>query len=185
MKNVFALLSVAGILSGCASSPDPYDHLENWLVREDAVRPFAVPADIIYVQDRLYVDMDELPSMQTYAKDAIGRGKFHGIARIFSPLVVREEDVEKAVKWYLKRHCDGTRPFFFIGEGKGGALLKSYGEKNMKRLSGKGLAAGFYSEKPDIRFVSAGMVDEIRKISLKKRYGRQWGREMPDRMDGR
>ena len=101
MKNLIPILLVAAAVSGCQS---PYDYMENWLIREDAVRPFAVPVDVLYVQDRLYFSTDSLPGMQSLALDAVGRGKFTGFARVFSPLVACEEDVEKAVKWYLKHH---------------------------------------------------------------------------------
>ena len=72
--------------SGCLSSKTPYDFMENWLIREDAVRPFAVPVDVIYVQDHLYVSMNELPKMLSAAHDAVGREKLSGFARVFSPL---------------------------------------------------------------------------------------------------
>ena len=76
MKNLIPILLVAALVPGCKS---PYDYMENWLIREDAVRPFAVPVDIIYVQDQLYDSMKALPEMQSIAMDAVGRGKFDGI----------------------------------------------------------------------------------------------------------
>jgi len=185
MKKNAVFLAAACILFGCASSKLPYDYIENWLIREDAVRPFAVSVDLIYVQDALYVDMDELAQMQTYARNAVGRGRFHGIARVFSPLVACEDDVAKAVEWYISHHCDGTRPFIFIGEGKGGALLRSYEDKNIKMLAKKGLATSFYSEKADRKFVSGEMIREIKNVAAEERYKRQWGREMPVGMQGR
>ena len=120
MKNLIPILLVAALVPGCKS---PYDYMENWLIREDAVRPFAVPVDIIYVQDQLYDSMNALPEMQSIAMDAVGRGKFDGFARVFSPLVASEDDVENAVEWYLKHHNSSGRPFAFIGEGEGVKIM--------------------------------------------------------------
>ena len=175
MNKLLPLLFFAAVVSGCRS---PYDHMENWLIREDAVRPFSVPVDIIYVQDRLFFSMDSLPEMNVYALDALGRGRLDGIARVFSPLVASEEDVEKAVKWYLKHHNSKKRPFAFIGEGEGGSLLKSYAENNAGSLADKGLVASFYSEIPDKGFVSDEMIRTIRIRAAEVRYRRQWGREI-------
>ena len=179
MKNLIPILLVAAAVSGCQS---PYDHLENWLIREDAVRPFAIPVDVLYVQDRLYFSFDALPEMQSLALDAVGRGKFAGFARVFSPLVACEEDVEKAVKWYLKHHNSSGRSFALIGEGEGGSLLKAYAEKNAEWREKKGLVASFFAPLPDKNFVSEEMVRTIRNRAAGVRYRRQWGREMPDGM---
>ena len=179
-KSPLFLASV--LLAGCLSSKTPYDHLENWLIREDAVRPFSISVDIIYVQNDLYVDMNNVANMYTYAKDAVGNGKFDGIARVFSPLVAMPEDVDMAVKWYLDKHHAGKRPFVFIGEGVGGAMLKAYEEENEDRLSKIGLVARFYTEKPYKDFVSEDMVREIRNAVAIARYRAQWGREMPANM---
>jgi len=176
MKNLIPILLVALAVSGCQS---PYDYMENWLIREDAVRPFAVAVDILYVQDRLYFRAELLPEMQTLAMDAVGRGKFAGSARVFSPLVTSEEDVEKAVKWYLKHHNSSSRPFVLIGEGEGGSLLMAYAEKNADWLNKKGLVASFFTPLPDKDFVSDEMVRTIKSRAAEVRYRRQWGREMP------
>ena len=179
MKNLIPILLVAALVSGCKS---PSDHLEDWIIREDAVRPFSVPVDIIYVQDQLYDSMNALPEMQSIAMDAVGRGKFDGFARVFSPLVASEDDVEKAVEWYLKHHNSSGRPFAFIGEGEGGAFLKAYAEKNAEWLVKKGLVASFFSTLPDEDFVSQDMIRTIKNRAAEVRYRRQWGREMPEGM---
>ena len=176
MKNLIPILLVAAAVSGCQS---PYDYMENWLIREDAVRPFAVPVDILYVQDRLYFSAESLSEMQTRAMDAVGRGKFAGSARVFSPLVTSEEDVEKAVKWYLKHHNSSRRPFVLVGEGEGGSLLKAYAEKNADWLEKKGLVTSFFAPHQDKDFVSADMVRTIKDRAAGVRYRRQWGREAP------
>lgn len=181
MKNLIPALIAAVLVSGCKS---PYDYMENWLLREDAVRPFAVPADIIYVQDLLYDNVSALPEMQSTAMDAVGRGKFNGFARVFSPLVATEDDVEMAVKWYLKHHNGSGRPFAMIGEGEGGELLKTYAEKNAAWLEKKGLVASFFVSLPDKDFVSEEMIRKIRNRASAVRYRRQWGREKPEGMLG-
>ena len=181
MKNLIPILLVAALVPGCKS---PYDYMENWLIREDAVRPFAVPVDIIYVQDQLYDSMNALPEMQSIAMDAVGRGKFNGFARVFSPLVASEDDVEKAVEWYLKHHNSSGRPFAFIGEGEGGEFLKAYSEKNGDWLENKGLVASFFVSLPDKDFVSEEMIRTIRNRAAGVRYRRQWGRERPEGMLG-
>ena len=177
--NKSPLLLASILLAGCLSSKSPYDNLENWLIREDPVRPFSIAADIIYVQNDLYVDMNNVAAMYSYAKDAVGNGKFDGLARVFSPLVAMPEDVEKAVKWYLDKHHTGKRPFVFIGEGVGGALLKAYEEENEVWLLKRGLVAKFYTEKPYKGFVSEDMLREIRNAVAIARYRAQWGRDMP------
>ena len=181
MKILIPILLVAALMSGCKS---PYDYMENWLIREDAVRPFAVPVDVIYVQDRLYDKMEPLHEMQSTAMDAVGRGKLDGFARVFSPLVASEDDVEKAVEWYLKHHNSSGRPFALIGEGEGGALLKAYAEKNSEWLVKKGLVASFFSTLPDEDFVSQDMIRTIKNRAAEVRYRRQWCREMPEGMLG-
>ena len=178
MRKLILVLLVVAALSGCKSK-SPYDYMENWLIREDAVRPFSVPVDVIYVQDRLYFESGTLPLMQSVAMDAVGRGKFDGFARVFSPLVACEEDVEKAIEWYVSHHNRKGRSFAFIGEGEGGALLKAYAEGNAEWLEKKGLVASFYSELPDKGFVSEEMIRKIRSRASAVRYNRQWNREMP------
>jgi len=180
--NKLPLLLASILLAGCLSSKSPYDHLENWLIREDPVRQFSIAADVIYVQSDLYVDMNNVAAMYTYARDAVGNGKFDGLARVFSPLVAMPEDVEMAVKWYLDKHHTGKRPFVFIGEGVGGALLKAYEEENEEWLLKRGLVAKFYTEKPYKGFVSEDMLREIRNAVAIARYRAQWGREMPANM---
>ncbi len=180
--NKSALLFASILVGGCFSSRSPYDHLENWLIREDPVRPFAVAVDIIYVQGDLYVDMNNVAPMYSYAKDAVGNGKFDGLARVFSPLVAAPEDVEMAIKWYLDRHHTGNRPFAFIGEGVGGEMLKAYEEENADRLLKLGLVASFYTKKAYKDFVTEEMVREIRNAVARARYRAQWGREMPEGM---
>ena len=182
MKNrILALLAAVAAVSGCRS---PYDYMENWLVREDAVRAFSVPVDVIYVQDQLYVDLTALPKMQSTALDAVGRGKLDGFARVFSPLIANEDDVENAVKWYVKHHNKTCRPFALIGEGRGGALLKAYAEDNADWLEGKGMVASFFSDVPDANFVSQEMIHTIKNRAAEVRYRRQWGRDMPEGMLG-
>ena len=176
MKSLIPILLVATLMSGCQS---PYDYMENWLIREGAVRPFAIPVDVLYVQDRLYFSFELLPEMQTVALDAVGRGKFADFARVFSPLVASEEDVEKAVQWYLKHHNGSGRPFALIGEGEGGSLLKAYAEKNADWLAKKGLVASFFAALPEKDFVSEEMIRTIKTRAADVRYRRQWGRETP------
>jgi len=178
------ILSFAALLAGCLSSKSPYDHLENWLIREDPTRSFSISADLIYVQDALYVNMRNVPAMYTHAKDTVGRGRFNGVARVFSPLVATPEDVELAMEWYLDGPHDGKRPFVLVGEGKGGAMLKAYEEANAKKLAKEGLVASFYADEPSDSFVTDDMVRKIRNATARARYRAQWGRDMPEDMLG-
>ena len=177
-----AFLVAAAFVCGCASVKSPYDRIDSWLIREDAVRPFFVAADLLYVQGDLYVEMGMVSKMNTYAKDAVGNGRFAGVARVFSPLVANAEDIELAVKWYFDHHHDGKRPFVFIGEGEGGALLKAYQERNAERLAKKGLVASYYAEEAHPGFVTDEMIREIRNEVARARYREHWGREMPEGM---
>ena len=180
-KVILWRLAFAGMaLAGCCTSKSPYDYLDNWLIREEAIRPFAVPTDIIYVQDRLYRATQELAEMHSWALDAVGRGRFEGIARVFSPLVSCEDDVAMAVRWYVRHHNTTRRPFVLIGEGQGGALLRVFAEENFEWLVNKGLVARFYSPKPDPNFVSDEMIRKIKSRSAGVRYHREWGRVVPE-----
>ncbi len=178
MKGFAIAIAVAALLSGCWTK-SPYDYVENWLIREDPARPFAIYSDLIYVQGDLYLDMKTLPAMSSYAKSEVGHGRFKGVARVFSPLIANEEDLEDAMDWYFRHHHEKNRPFSFIGEGEGGALLKAYEEKNYDKLKKKGLMISFYTETSKMRFVNDSMVREIRHAIIRTRYRAQWGREMP------
>ena len=172
-------IAVAALLAGCCCwRKSPYDHTENWIMREDAVRPFAVGADIIYLPGSLYTNVAEVSEMVAYARSEVGRGKFNGLARVFSPLVANHEDLEKALDWYFCRN-DNNRPFVFIGEGAGGELLKAYEESNSEDLKEAGLIASFYTENSYDGFVKEWMVSAIRDAITMRRYREHWGREMP------
>ena len=180
MKHSALALVAALLFAGCTCQKSPYDYLENWLIREDPVRPFLVSADLIYVQGALYVDMNAVSAMSTYARSEVGNGRFTGVARVFSPLVASEEDVEQALKWYFDLHHDNRRLFVFVGEGAGGALLKAYEQKHAEELAEDGFVASFYTEESGKGFVTDAMVREIRNAIARARYRMQWGRDMPD-----
>lgn len=184
MKRLAIALAVPALVAGCLSAKSPYDYAENWLMREGAVRTFTVGSDLIYVQDRLYLSMNDIPFMSAHAMSEVGNGRFRGIARVFSPLVSCEEDLAKALDWYLSRHHGGNRPFSFIGEGRGGAFLKAYEQKNAEFLRKKGLIASYYCDEAREGFVTDEMVREIKTAVLRVRYRAQWGRDMPDGMLG-
>ena len=180
MKKLLSLVALV-LLSGCVSTA-PYDHLENWLIREDPVLPFVVPADIIYLQGDLYLRASIIPMMLDYAKSEVGRGRFEGLARVFSPLVATPEDLESALAWYFKYHHSSKRSFVFIGEGEGGRMLKEYEQKNADSLKGKGLVASFYTEEYRKGFVTDELVSEIRNAIARAQFQSIWGREMPKDM---
>ena len=182
VKWPIAAALAAALLAGCAS---PYDYVDNWLIREDPVRPFAVHADVIYLQDALYTNVSSVATMLAYARDEVGRGRLSHVARVFSPLVASPGDLNLAMKWYLKHHHDGRRPFFFIGEGAGGALLREYESENIDDLRDDGFVAGYYSEKTGNGFVTNDMVREIQDAVVRVRYREHWGREMPEGMQKR
>lgn len=181
MKVSRILPATLALLAGCFTS-SPYDCMENWLVREDATCAFVVHADIIYLQDRLYDDMSAIASMHAYAQSAVGGGRFGGTICVFSPLVANADDLKQALKWYFRHQHVGKRPFFFIGEGRGGALLKAYEEENADSLRDDGLAGSFYTDNRDADFVTDKTIRDIRNAILRVRYREQWGREMPEGM---
>ena len=123
---VCSLALLALPLAGCFSHTSPYDYVENWLVREDPVRTFVIHADVIYVQSELYTKLADVQKMQDHVRLEVGKDKFSGLARVFSPLVASPEDLEEALKWYFRYHHKENRSFIFIGEGEGGALLRDY-----------------------------------------------------------
>lgn len=178
----FAFIALAGALpfAGCFTSP--YDSVESWLIREDPVRPFAVPADVFYVQNDLYVNLAHVPMMHDYAMSEVGNDRFRGLARVFSPLIATPGDLDRAIGWYLRNHHESDRPFVFIGEGEGGAFLKAYETENKASLEEKGLIASFYTDTARKGFVTKAMVQEIREALSRVHYRRKWGREMPEGM---
>ncbi len=172
---------VFSVVSGCATS-SPYDHAENWIVKEDAARAFAIPSDVIYVQGEFYTDVQDLPSMEQYVRYAVGGQRFAGLARVFSPLITYPEDIKTAVGWYLDNLHEAGRPFVFIGEGRCGAALKMYEESHRGELESKGLVASFYTDEENKGFVTGEMVRKIRNAVFRARYRAQWGRDMPEGM---
>jgi len=178
----FYVLAAGMLAAGCASAPSPYQYLENWLIREDPVRRFTSHADLIYLQNDLYVDMQMLSAMNLHAKAEVGNGRFNGVARVFSPLVATREDLEMAFDWYFKHYHDEGWPFVFIGEGVGGALLCEYEANHAEELREKGLIASYYTDSSASGFVTDDMVNEIKDAIMRVRYRNQWGREMPEGM---
>ena len=169
---IFAAALVA--LAGCRSSP--YDYMENWAMREDAVRSFSVGADVIYLQGLLCTNVSEVAKITAYVRSEVGKGRFTGIARVFSPLVACDEDLEMALDWYFD-HC-GDRWFFFVGEGAFGAMLKAYEESRSEELREKGLLASYYTENSHEGFVKDSMVRAVRDAVVARRYREQWGRDL-------
>ena len=180
-RSAFLFLLLAAVLAGCQLY-SPYRYVENWLLNEAAIRPFAVPADVFYVQGALYKNISNGPLMYSYALSEVGKGKFNGVARVFSPLVANEEDVAHAIKWYLSHNHQRKRPFFLIGEGEGGKLLKQYEQDHEDALKAIGLAGSFYSDVGHKGFVTGDMVKTIKSIIEHVRFRATWGREMTEEM---
>ena len=181
MKRLAATIIAASALAGCTTS-SPYDYVENWLIREDPVRTFVVPSDVFYVQSSLYSSVAHVPLMHSYAQTEVGRNRFSGIARVFSPLIANSDDLEKALDWYFKYHHVKDRPFSFIGEGEGGALLQAYEKEHEKKLKRLGLVASFYSDKARKGFVTQDTVRQIKEAVAKARFRAVWGRDAPEGM---
>ena len=181
MKIIPLILSVSVFVAGCQTK-SPYEYLENWLIREDPVRMFAVPADIFYVQGDMFTKKASVPMMIDYARMEVGNKKFHGVARVFAPLIASSEDLEAALEWYFKYHHEGNRTFIFIGEGEGGHLLREYEGKDARGLRKKGLAASFYTDDYRKGFVTDEMVEEIKRVIEVARYQKIWDRAMPPSM---
>ena len=181
MKRLAPLVLAASLLAGCASS-SPYDYMENWLIREDPVRTFVVPSDVFYVQGSLYSSVAHVPLMYSYAQTEVGKDRFSGIARVFSPLIANADDLEKALDWYFKYHHVKGRPFSFIGEGEGGALLQAYEKEHEEKLKGMGLVASFYTDRARKGFVTKDTVREIKEAVAKARFRAVWGRDAPEGM---
>ena len=181
MKRLVVTILAASALAGCTTS-SPYDYVENWLIREDPVRTFVVPSDVFYVQGSLYSNVAHVPLMYSYAQTEVGRNRFSGIARVFSPLIANSDDLEKALDWYFKYHHVKDRPFSFIGEGEGGALLQAYEKEHEEKLKRLGLVASFYSDKARKGFVTQDTVRQIKEAVAKARFRAVWGRDAPEGM---
>lgn len=179
---ICSLALLALPLAGCFSHTSPYDYVENWLVRDDPIRTFVIHADVIYVQSELYTKLADVQKMQDHVRLEVGKDKFGGLARVFSPLVASPEDMEAALKWYFKYHHKKNRSFIFIGEGEGGSLLREYEEKNADELRDKGLVASYYCDEHKRGFVTQEMVEEIREAIARARFRHVWGKDMPEGM---
>lgn len=177
---ICSLALLALPLAGCFSHTSPYDYVENWLVREDPIRTFVIHADVIYVQSELYTKLADVQKMQDHVRLEVGKDKFGGVARVFSPLISSAEDMEAALKWYFKYHHKKNRSFVFIGEGEGGRFLREYEEKNAEDLKEKGLVASYYCDEHKRGFVTQEMVEEIREAVARARFRQIWGKDMPD-----
>ena len=178
----FALALLASPLAGCLSHTSPYDYVENWLIREDPVRTFVIPADVIYVQGDMYTKLANVHLMQDYARMEVGQQRFSGLARVFAPLIASSDDLEEALKWYFRYHHRKNRPFIFIGEGEGGRLLKEYEQNDAEDLKEMGLVASFYTDNYRKGFVTQEMVEQIRKAVARARFKAVWGKDMPEGM---
>ena len=179
MRGIFIAGCVLfAVMCGC-SSMSPYDYSDAWLIMESPLRPFVVPADIIYVQAKPYTKGVSVPELHAYANSEVGRGKFASIARVFAPLVANSDDMKAALEWYFKYHHEGKRSFIFIGEGECGRILHEYEVLNAKKLRKKGLVASYYTNTSHEHFVTEEMVAEIKSLLLKTRYETVWDREMP------
>ena len=174
--------AIAVCVGGCFSLHSPYDHTENWLIREDAIREFAVTADIFYVQGGLYDSRSKVPVMYAYVNSEVGKGKFNGFARVFAPLIANEEDLRLALDWYFRDHHSRRRPFVFIGEGEGGKLLQAYEQRNLSKIQARGLAASFYTDTAYKGFVTNELVKEIKAAVARVMHRKCWGRDMPEGM---
>ena len=137
---------------------------------------------MIYVQGVPYTNVNAIVKMNSYTQNEVGNGRFGGLSRVFAPLVANSGDLELALEWYFSHHHDGDRPFVFIGEGRCGALLKQYEERNEEDLRKKGLLLSFYTEASHTGFVTDKTVREIRRAIARRRYCEQWGRDMPSDM---
>ena len=178
MRKVIIAALAASAISGCFLVPSTYDHAECWLMREDAILAFSVPADVFYVQSRLCTNEANIPLMSSYVRSEVGNGRFSGFARVFSPLVYNAEDLERAVSWYFWHAHEGKRPFVFIGEGEGGKLLQEYEKQNIGELKKMGFVTSFYTETAYKGFVTAETVKKIKDELARVKYKNIWGREM-------
>ena len=179
---ICSLALLALPLAGCLSHTSPYDYVENWLIRDDPIRTFVIHADVIYVQSELYTKLADVQKMQDHVRLEVGKDKFGGIARVFSPLIASPEDMEAALKWYFRYHHKKDRSFIFIGEGEGGAFLKEYEDKDAEDLKEKGLVASYYCDEHKRGFVTQEMIEEIQEAIARARFRTIWGKDMPDGM---
>lgn len=180
LTNALAALVALATLFGCRSHSSPYDYAENWLIREDPIRPFVFYSDVIYVQGYLYNNAADVPLMFSYAKAEVGNKRFTGIARVFAPLIATPEDFENAMNWYFRYHHESKRPFFFIGEGEGGKIMRAYEQENESSLKSDGLIASYYTDSQHKGFVTDELVSEIKNALAKVRFRNIWGRDLPE-----
>lgn len=160
---------------GCVSRPDPYSFVDNWLIRQNAVPPYFAEYDVFYAARELYEPVDYPVDLYDYAY-AQTVEMFGKKVRIFAPLIHDAGDVEAAVEHYLGHYHRGKRHFVFLGEGKGGELLKAYAEENAGALKRRGMVAGWYSPGSE-GMVTSNLVEEVGRAVKFARYEQEWGRE--------
>lgn len=171
-----SVLFGAMALAGCSSKPGPYSNVDNWLIRQNAVPPYFAEYDVFYAARDLYVPVDYPVALYdyTYAQTV---DKFGKKVRIFAPLLHDAADVETSVEHYLDHYHGGKRHFVFVGEGKGGELLKAFAAKNESSLRSKGFVEGWYSTNGAPGMVTAELVTEIGKAVKFAKYEQEWGRK--------
>lgn len=116
------LALVLGLLAGCSTPPSPYSHVENWVVRQNAVPTYFAAYDVIFVAPGTEPSATRRYGRVTAQTQSFGRG-----ARVFAPLVRAVTEAEsvretaEAIRFYLETYHPEGRPYVFVGAGESGA----------------------------------------------------------------
>lgn len=119
---VVARAFVLALLAGCLTPRSPYFHVENWVVRQNAVPTYFAAYDVLFVAPGEEPSATRRHGRVTAQTQAFGRG-----ARVFAPVVRAAPEAEavretaEAVRFYLQTYHPEGRPYVLVGAGDAGA----------------------------------------------------------------
>lgn len=150
-RNVKPLAVALALLAGCSTPPSPYSHVENWVVRQNAVPAYFAAYDVLFVAPGAEPSATRRHGRVTAQTQAFGRG-----ARIFAPVVRAASETEavretaEAIRFYLATYHPDGRPYVLVGAGESGAraLAGALAELGSAVSADDGLVAAYPPELP-------------------------------------
>ena len=180
-----AACGVALALCGC-SSPGVYRELDGWLVCENARPQYHAFYDVFYLAPEAYSGTGEYPyALHDQVMEETTRMFGHHV-RVFAPIYHDIADAERALDHYLDLYHgnglpwpmnDDSRPFVFVGEGQGAAIVAEILLRRESKLRKKGYVGNWCSPGTTNGFVTAELVADIGQSVKRVLYLRAWERD--------
>lgn len=170
---------------GCSSS-GVYRELDGWLVCENARPQYHAFYDVFYAAPAAYVGQGEYPYAQHNQTLEETTRMFGHHVRVFAPIYHNAADVEQALEHYIDTYHgnglpwpenDDTRPFVFVGEGQGAAILSEILMRRESWLLKRGFVGFWCSPGTAEGFVTPELVNEINQNVKRVLYLRAWNRD--------